>query len=78
MTAQETALRHQQILRRILTTLQVDSGLADHVGKLSVQYAGGGIVVEGNLPSHHLRGRIVPMIRRAGVLSQVDNRVAVG
>ena len=78
MTTEENALRNQQTLRRIESTLRVDHGLSEHADHLSVALTQSGVVIDGQLPSQHLRGRIVPMIRRAGVLAQVENRVAVG
>lgn len=77
MTVQECACRDEQARKRIECSLRVDNSLAAHADDLSIEMTADGVVVNGFVPSPHLVSRIVPMIRRAGVLSQVENLVQV-
>lgn len=77
MTVQECACRDEQARKRIESSLRVDKGLSPYAESLFVEMTPKGVVVNGLVPSPHLISRIVPMIRRAGVLSQVENLVKV-
>ena len=75
MTIAESECRDEQTRRRIECTLSGDNGLAQFADDLTVETCRDRVVISGRLPSPHLVRRIVPMVRRAGVLSQIDNQV---
>ncbi|MEM9825978.1 MAG: hypothetical protein AAF958_05290 [Planctomycetota bacterium] len=77
MTVEESACRDRQTLDRIENALRFDHLLQAHSGHLRVSKAAGAVVVTGHLPSPKLREAIVPMIRRAGVVDRVENKVLV-
>ncbi|MEP1647887.1 MAG: hypothetical protein ABJK10_27225, partial [Rhodopirellula bahusiensis] len=48
-----------------------------HAGGLEISVHESTIVLDGELPNAELRKQLVPLIRQAGVLWQVENNVAV-
>ncbi|QDT06036.1 hypothetical protein K227x_44430 [Rubripirellula lacrimiformis] len=77
MTTIEIQNRDQRLRDKIDGVLRFDNQLAPYADQLNVTIESSRIVVDGNLPTPSLVDELIPAIRRAGVLSQVCNNVAV-
>lgn len=77
MTTQECDSRDRRIVEKIRTVLQANPTLGQHASLIEVSIEHSAIVVRGNLPTDGMKAELVPAIRRAGVLSQVNNCVLV-
>lgn len=77
MTTQECDSRDRRIVEKIRTVLQANPTLGQHASMIEVSIENSTIVVSGNLPTDAMKAELVPAIRLAGVLSQVNNRVLV-
>ena len=76
MTAREFQCRQQQLLRRLQTTIQTHETLAQ-CDDIRFEFVGDGITVDGSVPTENHRGEVIPMVRQAGVLCRVENRVRI-
>ena len=72
-----TGFRDRRIVENIRTLLQATSMLKQHASLLEISIEQSAVVIRGNLPTDAMKAELVPIIRRAGVLSQVNNRVLV-
>jgi len=77
MTTQECDSRDRRIVENIRTMLQASPTLRQHASLLEVSIERSAIVIRGNLPSAAMKAEVVPVIRQAGVLSQINNCVLV-
>lgn len=77
MTTQECDSRDRRIVENIRTLLQATPMLKQHAALLEISIEQSAVVIRGNLPTDAMKAELVPIIRRAGVLSQVNNRVLV-
>ena len=77
MTTQECDSRDRRIVENICTLLQATPMLKQHASLLEISIEQSAVVIRGNLPTDAMKAELVPIIRRAGVLSQVNNRVLV-
>ena len=77
MTTQECDSRDRRIVENIRTMLQTSPTLRQHATLLEVSIENSAIVIRGNLPSAAMKAELVPAIRQAGVLSQINNCVLV-
>ncbi len=77
MTTQECDSRDRRIVEKIRTVLQANPKLGQHASLIEVSIEHSAIVVRGSLPSDAMKAELVPAIRSAGVLSQVNNYVVV-
>lgn len=75
MTVQESAIRDRQTAQRIQASFMADPQLAAHIDQISIEMSRDGLIISGVVSDENSREQIVPCIRRAGVLSQVVNRV---
>ena len=78
MTAAECACRQEQTILRIESLVRHSEGLGEHAKELTFKMDHGAVLVQGMLPNERLRAMIGPLVRRAGVLARIDNRVRVG
>ena len=77
MTAQECQSRDSRTVQRISTLLRIDPEISKQAGDLTVRVVESRIIVEGTVDTPSNRDRILPLIRQAGVLAQVQNDVRV-
>ncbi len=77
MTTQECDSRDRRIVENIRTMLQANPMLRQYASLLEVSIEHSAIVVRGNLPTDAINAELIPVIRQAGVLSQVNNCVLV-
>lgn len=77
MTVDEFACRNRQTIDRIQNALRVDTVLSRHADRLQVSKSDDAVVVTGSVPDQRTVAAIIPMIRRAGVVDRVENRVDV-
>ena len=75
MTANEIRQRQQQTLQSLAATHRSHPTLSS-CDDLHFRWVNDRIVVEGSVPSEAHRGEVLPMVRMAGVLCRIDNRVA--
>ena len=57
--------------------LSVDERLREYATEVQISIENAVIVLRGNLPSPDLKHALVPAVRQAGVLGQVNNCVSV-
>ena len=77
MTTQECDSRDRRIVEKIRTVFRANPTLGQHASLIEASIEHSAIVVRGNLPTDGMKAELVPAIRRAGVLSQVNNCVLV-
>ena len=77
MTTQECNARDQRMIDNILAVLRVHEQLGRHANALHVAIDDGTIVLRGELPTPSLKSELIPAVRRAGVLGQVQDCVRV-
>lgn len=77
MTTQEYDSRNRRTIEKIRTVFQANRELCQYASLLEVSIENATIVVRGHLPSGDLKAELVPAIRQAGVLCQVNNCVLV-
>ena len=73
MTAQESLSRDRRMVQRIHSLMQADP----RIGDLTVRIVQSRVIVEGTVADADDRDRILPLVRRAGVMAQVQNDVRV-
>ena len=77
MTLKECNSRDRRIVDSIQTMFRVNQALKNYVAELDVSIENATIVLRGELPNRALKAELIPAVRRAGVLSQVNNFVRV-
>ena len=77
MTSKECNSRDRRIIDNIQRMFQVNRDLKDHVTGLDISIENSTIVLRGKLPNGALKDELIRAVRRAGVLSQVNNCVLV-
>lgn len=77
MTADERNADEKHTIRLIQAVLDAHGQLRDFSSNLQVSIENVSIVLRGTLPSHALHAQLVPIVRSAGVLRKVCNRVQV-
>ena len=77
MTTQECDDRDRRIVEKIRAVLHANPILCQHASLIEVSIEHSAILIRGSLPTDEMKAELVPSIRRAGVLSQVNNCVLV-
>lgn len=77
MTTQECESRDRRIVEKIRAVLRANPTLGQHASFIEVSIEQSAIVVRGNLPTDAMKEELIPVIRSAGVLCQVNNCVLV-
>lgn len=77
MTNLEAEIRDQRTLEKIATIFGFHHRIRPYQGVLKIVIEDSRITILGELPDEKLIDELVPAIRQAGVLSQIDNRVRV-
>ncbi|MEO9591405.1 hypothetical protein [Rhodopirellula bahusiensis] len=77
LEATQSECQVSRTLQRIESMLSEHEALGSHAGGLEISVHESTIVLDGELPNAELRKQLVPLIRQAGVLWQVENNVAV-
>lgn len=77
MTTSECQSREQQMISRIEAVFFAHRLLREYAAALKVSVENAVIVIQGELPSVELKAELIPAIRIAGVLGQVNDRVIV-
>ena len=77
MTTQEHNSKNSRMIQSIQAMFRVHEQLQQYAAALQVSVENAKIVLTGEVPSVDLKAQLVPAVRRAGVLSQVSNRVNV-
>ena len=70
--------RETRIIQRIYSILNVHEQLRQYAAAVQISIENTVIVLRGELPSADLKQALVPAVRQAGVLGQVQNAVHVG
>ncbi len=69
--------RDRRTISCIRSVILSDAALKEFANKLEITVEQTVIVVRGNVPTAKMRDQIVALVRRAGVLSRVNNCVQV-
>ena len=77
MTTQEHESKNSRMIHSIQAMFHVHEQLQQYAAALQVSVENAKIVLTGEVPSVDLKAQLIPAVRRAGVLSQVSNRVHV-
>jgi len=77
MTTSECQARDQRMILRIEAVFLAHRRLRQYAAALKISIENAVIVIRGELPSAELKAELVPAIRTAGVLAQVNDRVVV-
>lgn len=77
MTIQERNSRDQRTIHSIQTVFSASERLRQYAASIRITIENATVVLWGELPSVDLKSELVPAVRRAGVLSQICDRVAV-
>jgi hypothetical protein len=77
MTTKESHSRNLQTVAKVEAVLQVHQQLRQYAEGLHVSIENAAVVVRGELPSADLKLQLVPAVRQAGVLCQVNDCVQV-
>ena len=78
MTTQECQCRDQRLIERIRSVIGVHDQLSQYAAGVDVTISDSSVVLTGQVPSNQVKSALVPAVRRAGVLSKIDNQVQVG
>lgn len=77
-TTQTLETRQSREILCIDSILEAHHELAPHRHNLEISLEGSRVTIEGHLPNASLNEALVPAIRQAGVLGQIQNRVQIG
>ncbi len=77
MTTQPCECRDQRLIQRIRSALNGHEDLSPFATTLLVSVENAAIILQGHLPSDRLRSALEPVVRQAGVLGKIENRVRV-
>lgn len=77
MSSHEHNARDSRTVRNIRKVLAAHASLCRHAWRLEVAIESVRVVLRGTLPSQALQAELIPAVRSAGVLRQIDNRVRV-
>ena len=77
MTSKECNSRDRRIIHKIQRMFQVNCDLKAYVTGLDISIENSTIVLRGKLPTGALKDELIPAVRQAGVLSQINNCVLV-
>ncbi|MFK8112432.1 MAG: hypothetical protein AB8B91_09525 [Rubripirellula sp.] len=72
MTTKESTSREMLTIAKIESVLRVHEQLRQYATALQISIENAAIVLRGELPSLALRAELIPAVRRAGVLGQVN------
>ena len=77
MTTKECESRDRRIVDNIQLMFRLSQDLQAYATRIDVSIENATVVLRGELPSGALKAELVPAVRRAGVLCQINNCVRV-
>ena len=77
MTAQECASRDRRQVDNIFFVLHANPLLQPYTPLLQVSIENASVVLRGELPDPALKAQLIPAIRQAGVLDQINDYVRI-
>ncbi len=75
LTSRESASRTERLQQRISSSLGYPDALGTFASDISITLQESAVILDGTLPQPELIERIIPSIRRAGVMARIDVRV---